>query len=272
MAIEDDTTIFCKISFLDKQGRPIKSIEVGGAPRVLPVVIRDMAKKVGIGGGASAIVPYSVYFKDMSPEVELPTGEDVRVSLDVQDAIPAGMALKPDGKRIGLLVADMDKNGVAETLKGGDWEKMPKSYKWIDKNYTRPIKTGGVAENREWVGPKTALFMIGRKTGDVGLEDLVGTYTGGMVWDSAYEVLKQFDSDDSGRLEGWEMDEIFVWLDQNSDARAQDEEIAEARDVVDSIVLMPSDIAGLKSRSKNGVKFRDGTVAGTWEWPSRASK
>lgn len=269
-AVDEESVIFCQISFLDAKGKVIKSSELSGIIRALPTVIRDMAIKFGVGGEGFAIVDYGTYFKNTKEDPDLPSGEEVRINLEVKDVIPKSQLITANGKKVGIVLIDMDKNGLAETLKGGDWKKMPKNNHWIDLRYTRDLKLGGKVEKREWVGPDTGVFMIGRKIGEVAVEDLVGTYTGGMDWDSGYDVLRQFDENSSERLAGDEMSELYIWVDKNSDAMSQEDEIFAAKDILDSIVLRPSELTGTKERSSDGVKFLDKTDGGTWEWKSRS--
>lgn len=271
LIVDDDTTVFCQISFLGATGGVIKNIETSGKVKVLPPVIRDMSTKLGVGGQGFAIVPYSTFFADGGGDPSLPEGEDVRLNLEVRDFIPKGKELGADGKKIGLVLIDMDKSGIAETLKGGNWEKGVKNDSWLDKNHTREIKVDGRVENREWVGPRTGVFMIGRKTGEVSMEDLVGTYTGGIDWDSGYDVLSQYDQEEDGILRSRELDELFVWVDQNSNAVAEENEITPAGELFSTIRLQPSELTGNKARRKDGVKLKDNSNAGTWEWKTRGN-
>lgn len=271
LIIDPNTTVFCQVSFLGPDGRVIKNIEASGKVKGLPPVIGDMATKLGVGGRGSSIVPYSTFFSDGGGDPKLPEGEDVRLDLEVKDFIPEGKALVSNGKKIGLVLIDMDKSGSAETLRGGGWEKGLKNDGWLDKNYTREMKVDGRVENREWVGPLTGVFMVGRKTGEVAMEDLVGTYTGGIDWDSGYDVLSQYDQEEDGILRSRELDELFVWVDQNSNAAAEENEITPAGELISTIRLRPSDLTGTNARRKDGVRFKDNSNAGTWEWKTRGN-
>lgn len=271
LILDNGTIVFCQISFLGPDGWPVKSTETSGELRALPPVIRDMASKFGVGGSGFAIVPYSTFFPNGGGYPELPVDEEVRVNLEVKDAIPSGKSLNSSGKKIGLILIDMDKNGIAETLKGGDWEKGLKNDKWLDKNYTREVGVNSRLENREWVGPETGVFLTSRRLGKVEIEDLIGTYTGGIDWESGYDVLDQYDQNDNSILKGGELSGLFVWVDQNSNALVEDDEITPADEMFSTVALRPSELTGNKARRKDGVRFKDDSRAGTWEWKSRGS-
>jgi hypothetical protein len=270
--VDNDTIVFCQISFLGPDGKVIQSVATAEMVSLLPAVIRDMVVKLGVGGRGFAIVPYETFFEGGKGDPSLPFGEEVRLDLEVRDSIPSGKALEANSSEVGIIVIDMDQNGIAETLRGGDWEKMPKDDRWLDRNYTREIKLMGNAEHREWIGPNTGVLLTERRVGEVSLEDLVGTHTGGAKWDSGYDVLSQYDRNQNEILMGKELDSLFVWVDRNSNAMIDDDEITPAGELFSIITLRPSSLTGNKARRTDGVKFKDETKAGTWEWTTRGSQ
>lgn len=127
-------------------------------------------------------------------------------------------------------------------------------------------------KNWEWVGPRTGLLIWSDKGPEIQPTgyNLFGNVTWNQQWLDGYEPLAALDKDKNGQLKGTELDNLFVWLDLNSDAIAQAGEIKPISDYeIISIGVKPTRDSDGNSHLATGFETQKGLQGHTWDWWSR---
>lgn len=240
--------------------------------RSLPPILLEIMRRAGVGGKGKFTVKPGAFFKyaNISPFSET---EEVAGEFEVMGTIPEDFA-KPAYPRkysVGILLVDHGGSGEPDILGDAPWYR--KAGAWIDQRICRLIKMDGVHQRLwEWVGGKSGMLIIGKDgvvPAEVTAEHLVSTYTGLVPWDSAYEVLAMADSDSNGLVDGEELRDFYLWVDEDEDGKIGDGEVSPARDVFLSIGTASLEGEGGGRSTDAGAVFKNGKAAKTWEFWSR---
>jgi hypothetical protein len=122
----------------------------------------------------------------------------------------------------------------------------------------------------EWVGPNEGLLVWNptnkpeyQPTG----RDLFGFYTWGRSWEDGLAALVSLDANQDKKLTGKELDNLWVWVDANSDAVVQMGELRELNHYgIDSLDLSFEADGKGGVWSSVGTKLTTGRVAPLLEW------
>jgi hypothetical protein len=168
------------------------------------------------------------------------------------------------------IIVDVLKVGFPDLLSGSGWKK--------GRTYERDVRSvrkvnldfSSGPKYWEWVGPRAGLLVYGeggvaplRVSG----KDLFGSRTFGKVWKDGYEALASLDGDRNGFLEGAELNDLFIWLDVNSNAVVDQGEILPASSYLRRISVNPiRDELGNASVENGGALLLDNSGVSTWDW------
>ena len=168
------------------------------------------------------------------------------------------------------LVIDLSMDGKPDLLSGGDWKHSENRRPVGDPSVYREVDLDGSGlKPWEWVGPTDGLLVsLSGLEGTPTATHLFGKKTFGKDWKHGFEPLKTLDSDGNGVVSGSELSTLGIWVDGDSDGKAQPGEI---RPIVDhgisSIsVTYETDKLGNVSNT-SGVTTSKGPMA-VWDWIS----
>ncbi len=171
------------------------------------------------------------------------------------------------------IVLDMDGNGLIDTVDHNWIHKVhihsSKAFKEARAELTKyryamfDIDNDGMYEIVEWLGPNDGLLLYTENVeeivnrGYVTGEDLFGT-TGG--YSNGYEKLALLDKNGDMVLTGDELNNLYVWMDKNQDAKVSANEIFALRDMgITSISLNYSEDY-VSTFTMNGKTYK------MWDW------
>jgi len=168
------------------------------------------------------------------------------------------------------IILDVFGIGYPDTLNPTrEWKKGNRK---VDFFTTRKIDldASGVEKNWEWVGNKAGV-LVWSKTSVLPEKltgiSLFGTKTWGKVWAHGYEPLATLDCNDDGFLTGDEMENIFIWVDSNTDAVCQPGEYTPLAGSVEKLAVRAhADDNGNASIEKTGALMRNGSWVSSWDW------
>ena len=187
---------------------------------------------------------------------------------------PAKVAYVPMSPNYSLLcplVVDVYGIGYPDLLAGPDkWERERKIGDVNLDNFRRfDIEGIGTRPSIEWVGPKTGLLVYGEKgnmpQGLISGKMLFGNFSFGKQWADGYEALSTLDKNVNGLLEGKELNEVFVWVDANSNAVIDSGECRASSDYFQSLSVRPTAIRKDVWCPEGGT-LHDGRVVPSWDW------
>lgn len=155
------------------------------------------------------------------------------------------------------IVLDLDGDG---TLMASDGQYLPhpKSFK-NEGAVMFDFHGNGFPVATEWVGPNDGLLCRPQADERINGTHLFGTANG---FDNGYEEMASLDKDQSGALEGQELEGLFVWQDLNGNGRADEGEMKTVQELgITSISVNHSDLSSTYVRNGQTLKSFD------W-WPS----
>lgn len=155
------------------------------------------------------------------------------------------------------IVLDLDGDG---TLMASDGQYLPhpKSFKQ-EGAVMFDFHGNGFPVATEWVGPNDGLLCRPQADERINGTHLFGTANG---FDNGYEEMASLDKDQSGALEGQELEGLFVWQDLNGNGRSDEGEIKTVQELgITSISVNHSDLSSTYVRNGQTLKTFD------W-WPS----
>lgn len=117
------------------------------------------------------------------------------------------------------ILLDMDGDGKIQAS-GGEW--LPHEKLHTERLAFFDFYGDKFPVLMEWAGPDDGILCRPNPDGSIDGTSLFGTANG---FKDGFEALKALDSDSNGRLEGAELDGLYVWLDTNGDARPQPSEV-----------------------------------------------
>lgn len=172
------------------------------------------------------------------------------------------------------IIVDVNFLGEPDLLAGPDWKKNrsarpePASWRKFDLDNKGPAMW-------EWVGPKSGLLVWSDQGADIQPtgHNLFGNVTWGGAWHDGYQPLASLDENKDNKLTKKELENLYIWLDANSDAVAQSGEIKSLADleIVAIGVNATRDRAG-NAHKVAGFETKDGQKGATWDWWSRRGK
>lgn len=235
-------------------GNPGYAVLAGTAQPPTPAAAGSVASlargfhRAGGAGGAGGV-----------PEV-VPGRSAGAMEAEGTEVILGGVRYQLPGPELSVspLVLDLDGDGQLGASRGL-WQPHPGR---LTGPYAAFDMDGdGFPDVTEWVGPEDGLLVSSATP--AGGRDLVGTVGG---WRDGFEQLGTvFDLDRSGRVEGPELDRLYVWQDRNTNGVAEPGEVTASRALgLEWIAVAHRDYvsdAGLSSLGGSGAATR--TV---WDW------
>jgi hypothetical protein len=279
--IFDGDAVLYSLTLLDEEGVVVKEGRGWQLVRKMVEPVRNLVKKLGVGGEGEFVAPYEKYIPGGGRSF-LEQGKPVRARVRVEKKIHEKFLIPSDGRQVGLLAIDVGGRGGVDVLGGGDWKKKGRSEKWMNSRNCRRFSADGDSETLwEWIGPSTGLLVVEspellqRSESKIGGyipsgADLVGSFTGGQQWQGSYQMLEQFDENKNGVVDGGELERLGFWVDGNINARVEDGEVRGAEEVFTEISASPEERAeGSDCSPRAGAVLKDGKRIGSWEWWTR---
>jgi hypothetical protein len=90
--------------------------------------------------------------------------------------------------------------------------------------------------------------------------------TWGQIWKDGYEPLASLDEDNNGVLEGKELELLYIWLDENTNAKVDEGEVKPVSDYLTSISVVPTRDEEGNAWNDQGATLLDGSQVGAWDW------
>jgi hypothetical protein len=165
------------------------------------------------------------------------------------------------------IIIDVTNLGNPDTLTGV-W-KRGKSPKVAPYNTTRLFNLDNTRLKRwSWVGPRAGLLVYSASgiPKEVTGKDLFGNATWGQSWKDGYEPLASLDEDNSGALEGKELELLYIWLDANTNAKPDEGEVKSVSEYLTSISVVPTRDEDGNAWNDQGATLLDGSQVGAWDW------
>lgn len=156
-------------------------------------------------------------------------------------------------RTISPILLDMDGDGAIQAS-GGQW--LPHREPHRERMAFFDFHGDDFPVLMEWPGPNDGILCEPDADGSIDGTNLFGTATG---FKDGYEALRTKDSNDDGKLNGQELKGLAVWMDQNSDARPQPNEVSS---------LAAHNITELSVKHKNYVAsyVKDGEAQRMFDW------
>lgn len=133
----------------------------------------------------------------------------------------------------------------------------------------------GRGDTWSWIQPDTALLVWDEDgRGDVPSgRELFGSVTWWIFWNNGYDALNSLDNDNSGWLEGLELDGIAVWRDRNSNGVSDPGEVQPVvtAGVAAIAVQATSEVDGMPANSQ-GLRMQSGAILPTYDWITKPVK
>lgn len=154
------------------------------------------------------------------------------------------------------IVLDLDGDDAPDVDRG-EWLPHPARFNQA-RSVMFDINADGFPDITEWIGKKDGLLVAPiRKSGTVKGENLFGNPIGFM--DGYQKLGLRYDKDESGAIEGSELEDLLVWQDSNSDGKAQPSELKGVTQL--GITSISTSHENLKSKFTINGKERS-----TWDW------
>lgn len=139
-----------------------------------------------------------------------------------------------------------------------------------DKTVKFDLDADGVAEQRPWVNPDTAILVWDPKnTGKITSgQQLFGNMTFRMLFSDGYRALDSLDDNRDGKLAGEELKGLALWHDRNANGISDQGEVtAIAGSSIRSIATgTTGKVNGLHPMNAAGLTLDDGSTRPTWDW------
>ena len=143
----------------------------------------------------------------------------------------------------------------------------------VERSASFDLDGDGSPETWPWPG-SGACFLVWKPrpaTPITSGRQLFGSRTWWIIWRNGYEPLAALDDDQSGALEGIELEGIGVWRDHNSNAHEDAGEVVSAADFgVISIDVTPDGRWSGVPHSEHGIRLSDGTTRPSYDWTPRS--
>jgi len=140
-----------------------------------------------------------------------------------------------------------------------------------DAGVTFDLDGSGLARQWGWITPKAAwLVFDGKQTGQItsGLQ-MFGSVTFWIFWRDGYQALGALDANGDGLINGAELDGLALWQDLNSNGISEPGEVKPVASYGIDQLSCRGEAAGRGLRlSRQGVRFKDGTVRPSYDWDS----
>jgi hypothetical protein len=169
------------------------------------------------------------------------------------------------------IVLDLGRLGHPDLLAGPDWGLQPG--RKIASAAVREFDLDGTGEGVwEWVGPKSGLLVWdpGARGQIRSGKQLFGNYTWGKQWKDGYEALATLDRNGDGKLTGFELPSLRVWVDADSDGISTPAEVSDLAHLGIEEIAIDATRTGTGAWHAAGFKRRaaDGTseALATWDW------
>lgn len=155
------------------------------------------------------------------------------------------------------IVLDLDGDGTL-MASDGQYKPHPKSFKQ-EGAVMFDFHGNGFPVATEWVGPNDGLLCRPQADERINGTHLFGTANG---YSNGYEAMAALDKDQSGALEGQELEGLFVWQDLNGNGRSDEGELKTVQELgITSISVNHKDMSSTYVRNGQTLKSFD------W-WPS----
>jgi len=139
-----------------------------------------------------------------------------------------------------------------------------------DKTVKFDLDADGVAEQRPWVNPDTAILVwdpdnTGRITSG---EQLFGNMTFRMLFADGYCALDSLDDNRDGHLVSKELKGLALWHDRNVNGISEPGEVTPLGDTPVRAIATGATgkVSGLHPMNTSGITLDDGTTRPTWDW------
>lgn len=155
------------------------------------------------------------------------------------------------------IVLDLDGDG---TLMASDGQYKPHAQTFKSEGAVMfDFHGNGFPVATEWVGPNDGLLCRPQADERINGTHLFGTANG---YSNGYEAMAALDKDQSGALEGQELEGLFVWQDLNGNGRSDEGELKAVQELgITSISVNHTDMSSTYVRNGQTLKSFD------W-WPS----
>lgn len=173
--------------------------------------------------------------------------------------------------KAGFLLLDLGGLGAPDLLAGPDaWSSVRTTSESPHPRICRAFRLHlGVQPTLwEWMGPTAGLLVYSPTKvpeGQLDGSQIVGNWLGDKDFPDAYAALASLDRGGDQRLNGHELDFLYVWVDANLDGLAQPVEIRPASDVVVSLSTYPAR-QGKAAWSEGGASLSGGKQVYSWDW------
>ena len=129
----------------------------------------------------------------------------------------------------------------------------------------------GLARHWGWITPKAAwLVFDGKQTGQItsGLQ-MFGSVTFWIFWRDGYQALGSLDANGDGLINGAELNGLALWQDINGNGISEPGEVKPITTYGIDQLSCRGEAAGPGLKlSRQGVRFKDGTVRPSYDWDS----
>jgi len=168
------------------------------------------------------------YFMDIS-EGDVSIRIEGQISGEVQAYVWATHNISP-------LVIDLDKNNIIDTYNKSNFSKPVMSKEDIQKRnwMSMDIVGDGVIRIVEKLGPNDGILFTTNdlnsiiKRGYLTGKELFGQSDG---FKNGFEKMKLLDLDNNNKIEGQELNNVYIWQDKNQDGKVQKDEILSSKDI-----------------------------------------
>jgi len=168
------------------------------------------------------------YFMDIS-EGDVSIRIEGQISGEVQAKVWATHKISP-------LVIDLDKNNIIDTYNKSNFSKVVMSKEDIQKRnwMSMDIVGDGVIRIVEKLGPNDGILFTTNdlnsiiKRGYLTGKELFGQSDG---FKNGFEKMKLLDLDNNNKIEGQELNNVYIWQDKNQDGKVQKDEILSSKDI-----------------------------------------
>jgi hypothetical protein len=197
------------------------------------------------------------YFMDIS-EGDVSIRIEGQISGEVQAYVWATHNISP-------LVIDLDKNNIIDTYNKSNFSKVVMSKEDIQKRnwMSMDILGDGVIRIVEKLGPNDGILFTTNdlnsiiKRGYLTGKELFGQSDG---FKNGFEKMKLLDLDNNNKIEGQELNNVYIWQDKNQDGKVQKDEILSSKDIDLTQVSLNYNSQMISTATINGK-----TVT-VWDW------
>lgn len=158
------------------------------------------------------------------------------------------------------LIIDLDQNSVPDVSGGINIVKNS-----FDKSRAKlfDLNADGINDFVEWIGPNDGLIIFfenGKIKENVNGFNLMSNAFG---YKNGFEKLSEnFDFNKDNKISGEELDNLYVWVDKNQDAKVQKNELLTFKELK---IVEIGTVYG-ENRMEGYAKNTDGNIIKIWQW------